>query len=428
MAAGTIELGSASSAGGSGESDELRRTRLRRMKALATALLAVAAVIYLATINRDGWLGFVNAGAEAAMVGALADWFAVTALFRHPLGLPIPHTALIRTRKDALGASLEEFVSTNFLSEPIVRDKLARAEVSRRLGGWLAVPEHAERVGAEAAVLGQALLERVRDDDVLFLIENVLLPRVSVLPVGPVLGSLLDGVLDDGTHQQLLDLGLAELHTWLEQNGERVMAIVTDQAPGWTPQWVDNRVARRVHREIHEWVGEVQTDRAHPARAALDDFLRRLARDLREDDATQAQVLALAERLLANPELRRGTLAVWTTVRRLLLEAASDPQGELRKRVEVALIDVGTRLAVPGSELAVRIDAFIADAAGYVVRGFSGEIAQIISETVQRWDAEDASRRIELYVGRDLQFIRINGTVVGALAGLAIHTVTVLLP
>ena len=421
MAAATIDLGSGT------ESDQLRRSGLRRMKALATTLLALAAVIYLLTLDRTGVLGFVNAGAEAAMVGALADWFAVTALFRHPLGLPIPHTALIKTRKDALGASLEEFVSTNFLSEPVVRDKLERADVSRRLGHWLAEETHAERVGAELATVGHAVLSRVRDDDVVFVIENVLLPRVSALPVGPVLGSLLDGVLDDGSHQQLLDLGLEELHGWIEANQERVMSIVTDQAPGWTPQWVDNRIARRVVREIQEWVGEVRSDHQHQARAALDDLLRRLAGDLRDDPGTQEQVLALSERLLANPELRRATLAVWTSVQRLLLEAVQDPHGELRTRMQAGLLELGARLSEPGGELGRRVDDFLSDAAGYVVRGFSGEIAQVISETVQRWDAEDASDRIELYVGRDLQFIRINGTVVGALAGLAIHTVTVLL-
>jgi uncharacterized membrane-anchored protein YjiN (DUF445 family) len=397
------------------------------MKVLATALLLVAALVYVLTLDTSGVLGFVNAGAEAAMVGALADWFAVTALFRHPLGIPVPHTALIKTRKDALGASLEEFVSTNFLSEPIVRDKLARAQVSRRLGHWLENPAHAARVSAELATAGHAVLRRVRDDDVLFLMENVLLPRATSLPVAPVLGSLLDGVLDDGTHQQMLDLGLAELQSWLEFNRERVMNIVTDQAPGWTPQWLDKTIARRVYREIVDWVGEVRFDAEHPARAALDDLLRRLAHDLREDESTRHQVQQLTERLLANAELRTAILAIWSTVRRLLLEAVEDPHGDLRKRVQGSLVEVGERLAAEGSELGQRLDEFLQDAAGYVVRGFAGEIAAIISDTVQRWDAEDASRRIELYVGRDLQFIRINGTVVGALAGLAIHAVTVLI-
>ncbi|MFI7586088.1 DUF445 domain-containing protein [Spongisporangium articulatum] len=410
-----------------GPADALRLTRLRRMKALATGLLLLAAVVYLLTLDTDGVLGFVNAGSEAAMVGALADWFAVTALFRHPLGLPIPHTALIRTRKDSIGAELEEFVTQNFLAEPVVRDKLARAQVSRRVGVWLSDPDHAARVAAEAAVAGQAVLNRVRDDDVVFLMENVLFPRAAALPTASIAGSLLDGLLDDGTHQELLDVGLEQLAGWLENNSDRVIELVTDQAPIWSPQWLDRRVGRRIYREIVDWVFEIRSDPRHRARAALDDLLRRFAQALQEDEAVRAQVVSLTERLLANPELREATLAIWGTVRRLLLEAVEDPTGELRKRVEAGLVEFGDRLAEPGSELAARLDEFGQDAAGYVVRGFAGEIATVISDTVARWDAEDASRRIELYVGRDLQFIRINGTVVGAAAGVLIHTATVLI-
>src|SRR6186997_2935307 len=121
------------------EADGLRRTRLRRMQAVALGLLVFAAVVYVVTLDATGFWGFVNAGAEASMVGAIADWFAVTALFRHPLGLPIPHTALVPKRKDELGRSLEEFVGENFLQEEIIRDRVTAATISLRVGRWLAV-------------------------------------------------------------------------------------------------------------------------------------------------------------------------------------------------------------------------------------------------------------------------------------------------
>ncbi len=406
--------------------DERRRQGLRRMKALATSLFVLAAVIFGATLGQDAGWGFVNAGAEAAMVGALADWFAVTALFRRPLGLPIPHTALIPTRKDQLGASLEEFVATNFLSEEIVRDKIARAQVTRRIGVWLSEPDHARRVAGEMAAAGRGALLVLRDDDVAGVLEQVVLPRAAALPWSPIMGTLLDGVIDDGTHHRLVDLLLVEGTDWLEANREMVMDLVAEQAPGWTPQWVDNRIARRVYDELHRWLAEIGADPQHSARAALDDLLRRLATDLRDDPATQDQVEAIKQRLLAHPDLRRATVAVWSTARRLLLEAVEDPDGELRRRVVTGLADLGRQLATDPA-LQARIDGHGQDLAGYVVRNYANEVATIISETVQRWDADDASRRIELLAGRDLQFIRINGTVVGALAGLAIHTVTVLL-
>jgi uncharacterized membrane-anchored protein YjiN (DUF445 family) len=406
-------------------SDERRRQALRRMKAVATGLFVLAAVIFAATLRQDGWLGFVNAGAEAAMVGALADWFAVTALFRRPLGLPIPHTALIPTRKDQLGESLEEFVATNFLSEDIVRAKIAQAGVTRRLGAWLADPPHAERVGTELAAAGRGLLSVLRDDDVAAVLEGVVLPRAAAIPWSPVVGAFIDGILDDNTHHRLVDLLVDEGRGWVEANRDKIESLVLDQAPGWTPQWVDNRIARRIYDELHRWLREVSADQRHPARIALDDLLRRLARDLREDPATQERMEGIKTRLLEHPEMRKATVAFWTTARRLLLEAIEDPAGELRRRAVTGLIDLGDQLATD-EKLQARIDGYAQDFVGYIVRNYAGEVAAVISDTVARWDGEEASRRIELLAGRDLQFIRINGTVVGALAGLAIHTVVIL--
>jgi uncharacterized membrane-anchored protein YjiN (DUF445 family) len=405
--------------------DERRRQGLRRMKALATGLFLLAALIFAVTLNQDGSLGFVNAAAEAAMVGALADWFAVTALFRHPLGLPIPHTALIPTRKDQLGQSLEEFVTTNFLSEDIVRDKIERAGVTRRVGLWLSDPPHAERVAAELATAGRSAIDVLRDDDVAAVLEQVVLPRAAALPWSPVIGSLLDGVIDDGTHHRLIDLLLVEVREWLEANRDKVMSLVYEQAPGWTPQWVDTRIARRVYEELHRWLIEVIADPRHSARIALDDLLRQFGDDLRNDPGTQQRVAAIRDQLLTHPEMRRASVAIWTTVRRLLLETIEDPDGELRRRMVHGLNDFGRQMA-ENPTLQTRLDGYVQDLVGYVVRNYAGEVATVISDTVQRWDADDASRRIELHVGRDLQFIRINGTVVGALAGLAIHTIVVL--
>src|SRR4051812_22597068 len=194
------------------EADAVRLTRLRRMQGVALSLLVAAAVVYILTFDQDGFLGFVNAGAEASMVGAIADWFAVTALFRHPLGLPIPHTALIPRRKDEFGKSLEEFFSENFLHEQVIRERLAAADISRRVGAWISVPANADRVVAESASVLAIGLRRLRDADVAALVEEVLIPRFMAEPVSPIAGGLLQEILADNAHHGLVDLALEEAH------------------------------------------------------------------------------------------------------------------------------------------------------------------------------------------------------------------------
>jgi len=396
------------------------------MRLLALSLLVLALLIFVGTLHRSGTWGFVNAAAEAAMVGALADWFAVTALFRHPLGLPVPHTAIIPERKDALGQSLEEFVVDHFLTEEAARERLAAAEVSRRLGRWLAVPSHATRVASEASGLARRGLAAIREEEVRALVEDALLPRLMKEPISPVAGNLLAGIVDDEAHHGLVDLALVEAHAWLSANGETVARIVGERAPWWSPQWLDDRVIERVQQEVLSWVADVRDDPDHRARRALDDLLAQLARDLQHDPDTMQRAEALKVRVLTHPEIGGTVTAVWGAVRAALMDALDDPEGLLRRRAAAELARLGSRLVAEDS-LRGRLDAHVGDAVGFVIRTYGREIAAVISQTVDRWDGKEAAERIELHVGRDLQFIRINGTIVGALVGLAIHTVTVLL-
>src|SRR6478735_2579320 len=230
--------------------DERRRRGLRRMRTVAVSLLVLAAVVYVATLGQDGFWGFVNAGAEASMVGAIADWFAVTALFKHPLGLPVPHTALIPKRKDDLGRSLEEFVGENFLQEEIIRDRVAAATISLRVARWLAVPEHAKRAVDEVAEVAVIGLGRVRDEHVEELFRDALVPRFREEPISPLLGSLLEETVRDDLHHGLVDLVLAELHRWLVENPETVSEILGERAPWWAPTRLNDAVIGRLHREL----------------------------------------------------------------------------------------------------------------------------------------------------------------------------------
>lgn len=408
--------------------DAQRRAGLRRMRFVATGLLVLAAVVYVLTLrlDHDGVWGYVNTAAEAGMVGALADWFAVTALFRHPLGIPVPHTALVKRRKDELGRNLQEFVSQNFLTEEIARDRLAAAHVASRLGRWLSQPRHRERVLTEVAGGATRALDRIADQDVHDFLAELLLPRLAREPISPILGSLLDGVVADGNHTGLVDLGIEEIHRWLGDNPDLFAEVVGEKAPWWSPEWLDERVIAWTYQQALRWLTEMRHDAAHPARRALDDLLRRLATDLQHDPQVMASAESLKERLLAHPQVPESAVNLWQSLRRSLLGAMADRDSYFWSRGDELLGHLAGHLET-NPVWQQRLETHLGEIVAFFVNTYGDELAEVISVTVERWDADEASERIELFVGRDLQFIRINGTVVGALAGVAIHTVSVLI-
>ncbi|MEV7431229.1 MULTISPECIES: DUF445 domain-containing protein [unclassified Nocardioides] len=408
------------------EADALRRKGLRQMRAIAVGLLLLAAAVYAATLGQDGVLGFVNAGAEASMVGAIADWFAVTALFRHPLGLPVPHTALIPKRKDELGRGLEEFVGENFLQEDIIRDRVTAATISLRVGRWLAEPAHAQRVVDEVADVAVIALGKVRDDHVEGLIREALVPRFREEPISPLLGGLLSETLRDDLHHGLVDLALTELHDWLVDNPDTVTEILGERAPWWSPPSVNDRVSARVHLELVRWVADIRDDPRHHARRALDSMLEQLAHDLLEDPSTQERTERLKERLLDHPQVLASSVSLWNALRRGLTGSLRDPEGAVRQRLLTEAAAFADRLLAE-EELRARLDGLAADAAVFAVGRYGAELTTVITSTIERWDGKEAARRIELHVGRDLQFIRINGTIVGGLVGVLIHAISVII-
>jgi uncharacterized membrane-anchored protein YjiN (DUF445 family) len=407
------------------ETDALRRRGLRQMRTVAVSLLFLAAAVYVATLDRDGALGFVNAGAEASMVGAIADWFAVTALFKHPLGLPIPHTALIPKRKDDLGRGLEEFVGENFLQEDIIRERLASATPSARLGRWLADPVNARRVVDEVAEVAAIGLSKVRDEHIVSLVNDALVPRFREEPISPLLGGLLSEALHDDMHHGLVDLVLEELHSWLKENPDTVQEVLGERAPWWAPPSLNERVTARIHLEMVRWVGDIRSDPRHHARFALDSMLQQLADDLLHNPSTQERTERLKDRLLEHPAVIKSGISLWNALRRALTASLGDPEGAVRQRLLAEVCAFAGRLIEDGA-LRQRLDGIASDVAVFAVDRYGAELTAVITHTIERWDGKEAARRIELHVGRDLQFIRINGTIVGGLVGVLIHTVAVL--
>ncbi|HSP53208.1 MAG TPA: DUF445 domain-containing protein [Cryobacterium sp.] len=405
--------------------DAVRLTALIRMKRLAIGLLLLMAVVFATSFALQDtypWLHYVRAAAEGGMVGAIADWFAVTALFRYPLGLRIPHTNIIAGRKDEIGASLGEFVETNFLSEAVIRGKLESLGVSRRLGAWLSEEENARRLTDEVAVAGAGLLNLLSDDAIKELIETVARENLLKPEWGPALGRVGARLVESGQQHAAVDLLLERAEGWLLAHPEAFGRAVSQRLPSWMPGFVDKLVDDKAHREVLAFMATVRADAAHPLRQAIDRYLVEVTDDLQYDPAMIERVEVLKLELLDSARLREFAGETWEAVKVSLMAALNDPASGLRTGIRGTVMEVGGRLCTDPA-LGARIDRWLADSARYVVRRYRHEIAGVITETVARWDAAETAEKIELQIGKDLQFIRINGTVVGALAGLVIFTV-----
>ncbi len=411
--------------------EDNKRRDLIRMKAVATGFLVVATAVYLFCRWQEsrgavGWVGYLRAASEAGMVGALADWFAVTALFRHPLGLPIPHTAIIRRKKEQIGESLGSFIGTNFLAPDVVTAKVASAQVPLRLGRWMADPEHADRVAAETSTILRAVVGALRDADVEQVIDHTLVQRIAEPKWGPPIGKVLAELIAENRQQPLLDMLAERAHEWALGSQETIDRIVLRDAPQWAPKFANILLSEKIYRELVEFTWKVRSNPDHEVRLAANKFLVTFAEDLQHDPATIEKAETIKATIMGREEITGLAAATWRVAKRLILESADDPHSTLRTKVAENVQELGERLR-DDDEMRDKVDRWIQRGARYVAANYADEITTIITDTVARWDAEDASRKIELQVGRDLQFIRINGTVVGALAGLAIYAVSHLL-
>lgn len=403
-----------------------KRAQLARMKRIATALLVVAVVVYLvarALVGRFPWLDPVRAMAEAAMVGGLADWFAVTALFRHPLGLPIPHTAIVPTRKDQVGRSLGNFVQRNFLTREVIAARLRNVHAGESLARWIADPDNARLIARHAARALASGAQVLRDEDVQRFIDGAVERRLHALRVAPLLGRLLALVTTDDRHQEILNeavrliaRGVAE-HRWLIR--EKIAA----ESPWWIPEAVDDRIHEKVVGAIQRTLDEVRDDPEHPLRARFDEALRDFIVRLDEDPRVIERAERIKEDLIASDAMRRFSASLWTDAKAALVRYAENPEHYPPGTIERALTSLGDALLADPA-LIQRVDDAIVDVALYLVTRYQDEVGRIIEQTVQSWDPELTSQRIEVAIGKDLQYIRINGTVVGGLAGLGIWLVS----
>ena len=409
--------------------DEARRKELRHHKARATGLLLFATAIFIVlvvTTSGEGWSGYAEAAAEAAMVGGVADWFAVTALFRHPLGLPIPHTAIIPNRKDQIGESLGEFVQENFLQPEVLRNRLSEADLATRIGNWLEVPGNARKLGDQlGSVLGSAI-EVMRDDEIQASVEGYVARRVDSFEPTPLAARAIEFAIEGGHHHAIFDAGLDGMRNILQDNRAMLRGRLSNESPWWVPEPIDDRIFDKIYSAINTFIDEVTADPDHEFRRNLDHRIAGLADRLRESPELRERAHELKQELLSHPATREWSSGLWGNMKTSLLLAADDPTSELRLRIHQSALNIGQSLREDPA-LRDKVNGWLVNAVAHLAGESRGEIADLISTTVAGWDADETSERIELQVGRDLQYIRINGTVVGGLVGLLIHAVAQIL-
>ncbi|MEJ7723676.1 MAG: DUF445 domain-containing protein [Ilumatobacteraceae bacterium] len=407
-------------------SDVERADALRKMKIVATGLFVLALFVFIIAEANEGqatWIGYVRAFSEAAMVGALADWFAVTALFRHPLGIPIPHTAIVRHRKDEIGRGLGEFVEDNFLSRDVLDERLAEARLAERIGTWLAEPANARRLADALADAVAGVVEVLDDTELQDGIERAVERRVQRIEAAPLAAKVLDASITSGHHQRLLDAVLVGLDGFLDDNRQTFRSRLEEESPWWVPESIDDRIFEKIYDAVSRFITDVGADPDHEVRKSIDRRLAIFVVRLAEDPELARKAEQLKAELLEHPEVRAWIGSLWAEMRDGITRLAAEPHGELRQRISASLERIGARL-VTDADLQHRVDGWLERGIHYIVEHYRNEVTNFIATTIERWDPETTSRRMELQVGRDLQFIRINGTIVGGLAGLVIHTIT----
>lgn len=405
--------------------DVTRQAELDAMKRRATGLLVLAGVVLVAASIWEPqypWLGYVRATAEASVVGGLADWFAVTALFRHPLGIPIPHTAIIGRQKDRIGRIIGNFVQQHFLAREAVGTKLRAMRIGERTARWLSHPENGQRIAVQVAAGLARALEALPEEKVRELLQQGAVDRIRATRVAPMLGKTLALVVAGDRHQELLNQTIKLAAQAVSENRELIRQRVRASSPWWVPGLIDERIYRRIVAATDQLLRDISADPEHPLRAKFDQALRDFVDRLQHSPEASARAEALKEEWLSDEAIGELIGWVWDSTRRAVTGYAARTDAGDPGPVARGLSTLGQTLLDNPARLS-EVEDLLVDGMGELVEQHRHEVADLIAQTVARWDADATSRRMELAVGRDLQFVRINGTLVGGLVGLLLYTI-----
>ena len=404
--------------------EQERELRLRRMKRIPLALLVFMALMFFLTLHRpEAWAGWVHAFAEAGMVGALADWFAVVALFRHPLGLPIPHTAIIPTRKNELGDAMARFISDHFLDAEVVGRKLASVNLSRVAIAWLQSDKGRTSVQDLSSGMLRWGLDALHEERVRKFLSRLSRRQLKNVSFAPLMGHTLDWAIREKRHQDVLTQALRYVIVVLDENQEKIRERVREGSPWWLPGFVDDRILKQMLDRIQNQLFQMSLDPDHPLRGQFNDWLKRLASELRTSPEYRLLGRRLKEQLLENEALQDYLYNAWADLASRVDKDLENPESMIRGQVGDWVDGLADELQ-RDEPMQVWINQWMTSAMLALVERNRTQISSLISDTVRSWDGQETSRRVELALGRDLQFIRINGTLVGGLVGLVIHAIT----
>ncbi len=411
------------------ESTAVRAHRLAAARRRATGLLAGVTVLFVAVTAIDvhgTLLGYVQAGAEASMVGGVADWFAVTALFRHPLGLPIPHTAVIVERKDQFAVTLGQFVQENFLNADVLAERIRSARLVPRLAAWLADEANAARFAGYAADGVVTVAEALRDEDVQRTLTAELTRAVDAVEVAPLAGRALRVIIAQGHHAELFNVLLSGADRYLADHYPEFRQLFAAESPRWLPDAVYRRVFDRLYHRLRQRLVAMAADPDDESRRQFDAWVAGLPDRLETSPELRERGERIKRDVLGSAGIRDWSSSVWQQAKEALRIQAADPESELRRRLADALAAAARRLE-SDRRLHDGLEHMVESAVRALADQFHDELAGLVTGTIERWDAAETASQLELLLGRDLQFIRINGTVVGAGVGLALHAIVLAL-
>jgi uncharacterized membrane-anchored protein YjiN (DUF445 family) len=408
--------------------EQERQAQLDTMKRRATWLLAAAGAIFVVARyfeSRFGfWMGALRATAEASLVGGLADWFAVTALFRHPMGIPIPHTAIVPRRKDRVGRTLGHFVQKNFMSRAVVEAKLRSLNIGERFAEWLSEPANARLIARQTITAVSTGVQHLDDAAVEPMVERTVAERVRAFKVAPVVSRLMEVLTEGDRHQDLLEDFIRGAARTVDQNREMIRERIEKESPWWLPEAVDDKIYRKVLGSIERTLAEIEKDPDHPLRKRFDRSVREFMDKLDSSPEMHARIEKWKEELLATETVKRFSSSLWSDSKAAVIRYADRPEAFREGSAVERGITTFAAHVRNDPELVEKLNEAIVDVAIYVIDRYQDDVGEFIALTVASWDPEHTSKRVELAIGRDLQFIRINGTLVGGLAGLVLYLVS----
>jgi uncharacterized membrane-anchored protein YjiN (DUF445 family) len=403
--------------------------KLKVMRRWATGLLVVAAVIFLISHlfeSTHPWVGFLRAAAEASLVGGLADWFAVTAIFRHPLGIPIPHTAIVPSQKDRIGRTLGNFLKNHFLTRDIIAAEVRRLGLSERAAHWLREPENSRKLAGQLAGGLAKAIQALPEREVRDLIQRNALERVQKTSVAPIMANLLAVVTSENRHHELLDEILDMMSKAVAEHRDAIKGRLKRESPWWIPGPVDQAISKQLLAALEGSVAEVRRNAFHPLRKRFDEAVSQFIERLRSSPEVAARADALKDQFLNSAVVEEFVAGLWDSIRNSAARYASDPEQKSPETLAMGITSAGDSL-LNNAELREELDAFLTDQVADAAEKHRDQIADLVARTVAAWDPDVAARRLELAVGSDLQFIRINGTLVGGLVGLILHALKMVL-